>query len=183
MVMALAFVPPIVIEFAAEVSSVPFVLYCKLDKPLTAPVPVMPPALLLMPPVIEAPLALTVSVLETPNVPVMLEFPPTVIPPAVTEIPVALVTDPVKLAALDIVCPFIVELVVTAPVVSTEKRLPAVTRKSMRLPLGAPLVLVARISACPAVALLEALTLSAALVPEFMRLKTPAPPELLFVKL
>ena len=98
-----AVVVPILIEFAPDVSRVPLVLYCRLESPLTAPAAVIPPALLLIPPVIDAPPADTVKALDTTNVPVMLELPVTVIPPLDTEIFAADVTVPVKLAVLEIV--------------------------------------------------------------------------------
>lgn len=150
--------PPTIMELAVMVVA-----------PVIAPVAAMPAPLFVMPPVVVVrPVMLTALL----NVAV----PVTLIPPVVTVTPVAAVTLPVKLAALEIVWPLIVEPVTTTPAVSTENLLPAVTLRSIKLPVGIPFVLVARITAWPAVGLAEADTASAALVPELASESIPAAP-------
>ena len=150
--------PPTIVELAVMVVA-----------PVIAPVAAMPALLFVMPPVVVVrPVMLTALL----NVAV----PVTLIPPVVTVTPVAAVTVPVKLAALEMVWPLIVEPVTTTPAVSTENLLPAVTLRSIRLPVGVPFELIARIRAWPAVGLAEADTASAAFVPEFASESTPAAP-------
>ena len=156
--------PPTIVELAVMVVA-----------PVIAPVAAMPALLFVMPPVVVVrPVMLTALL----NVAV----PVTLIPPVVTVTPVAAVTVPVKLAALEMVWPLIVEPVTTTPAVSTENLLPAVTLRSIRLPVGIPFVLVARITAWPAVGLAEADTASAAVVPEFARASTPAAPAFVLLR-
>ena len=121
--------PPTIVELAVMVVA-----------PVIAPVAAMPEPLFVMPPVVVVrPVVLTALL----NVAV----PVTLIPPVVTVTPVAAVTLPVKLAAFEIVWPLIVEPVTTTPAVSTENLLPAVTLRSIKLPVGIPFELVARITA------------------------------------
>ena len=186
-VTVLALVVPILIEFEPDVSSVPLVLYCKLERPLTAPAAVIPPALLLIPPVIDAPPAETVRALDTPNVPVMLELPVTVIPPLETKIFAADVTVPVKLAVLEMVWPLILpELapvkVVTFPEASMANWLTPPFCRSIRLPLGVAFELFTTTAAWPADGLLVCVTNRAAFNPAFTRLKLPAEVPELWVK-
>src|SRR6185436_8237432 len=92
---------------------------------------------------------------------------PLLIPPAVTVRPVPTVTVPVKLAALEIVCPF------TSPLKSTDSLLAPDTCRSSKFPLAAPLVLLANISALPLAGLAEFDTLNVAAVPAPFKLNTP----------
>jgi hypothetical protein len=71
---------------------------------------------------------------------------------------------------------------VTLPDASTLKTELELACRSRRLPLGVPLVLLARMRAWPEVGLALALTLNVELVPELDRLRTPAAPVLVLVK-
>lgn len=114
-------------------------------------------------PVIDAPPEATIRPVKPPSVPAIVELPLTAMPLAET----------VRLLAW-----------VLAPLTSTLYLLVPLFCKSIRLPVGEVVLLLARIKACPAEGSLvpDCKILKAELVPELVRLSTPAAPVLVLLK-
>jgi hypothetical protein len=138
------------------------------------------------------------SPVDMPPMPTVPPPVPSIVRPAVPEMAVpetlreltALVVrvPPLTLPPLSVppemVALLIVDRAVTAPLTSTLNLLTPLFCRSMRLPLGVVVALLAIIRACPATGSLVPLCemLKAELVPEFCRFRTPAAPVLVLVR-